>query len=80
MLASAAIVTTILAYFVNWRVGAPALSVRAIGKILIVRSRKMPTVASDLLHAHTSAICAPARYACTNCAPQYLNCCDFATL
>ena len=70
MLASAAIVTTILAYFVNWRVGAPALSVRAIGKIWIVRSRKMPTVASDFLHAYASTICAPARYASTNSAPQ----------
>ena len=80
MLASAAIVTTIVAYFVNWRVGAPALSVRAIENILTFRSRKMPTVASDFLHAHTSAICAPVRYASTNCAPRYLSCCDFATL
>ena len=70
MLASAAIVKTILAYFVNRRVGAPALSVRAIGKILKFPSRKMPTVASDFLHAYASTICAPARDASANSAPQ----------
>ena len=80
MLASATRVTTFLGFFVNLRDGAPALSLRAIENILTFRSRKMPTASRDLLHAHISAICAPARYACTNCTPRYLSCRDFATL
>ena len=47
MLASAAIVTTILAYFVNRLVGAPALSVRAKCQPLRVISFTLTLVAGE---------------------------------